>query len=127
MYGVFVSQGEVDAARKRFYGKLAKNANMYDNYDFIYNNGLEYIRVGKSREYVIGKRIEIYRKFVAVKLKFDDDTGEKMHLQHMNGTVPSIKLSYKEELEIRQKLFSVYFMALPDYYMVHAYTSHRIE
>jgi hypothetical protein len=64
-YGIFVSAGEVSTAMKRFHHKG-------DMYSFIYGNGLEYVRVGdddRANEFIIGKKIDFYHNFLAVKLK----------------------------------------------------------
>ena len=119
-YGIFVSIGEIQSAMKRFKFKG-------DIYSFIYSNGIEYVSVGDnklSQEFLIGKKIDFYHNFLAVKLKFGEDG---MYLQHLDGQIPNIKMSDFEEVELKKKLFQMGFMNNLDYYMVHNYKSNRLE
>lgn len=119
-YGIFVSIGEVSTAMKRFHYKG-------DMYSFIYSHGLEYMRVGddeRANEFVIGKKLDFYHNFLAVKLKFDENG---MYMQHLDGKKIEVKLSEKEEVDLKKQIFELGFFSNLQYYMIHSYKANRIE
>lgn len=118
-YGIFVGQGEVDHVLKR-------NQQKGNMYEFIYGQSLEYMRVGdskKSKEYVIGKQIDLCRNFSAIRMHYD--MNGKLTMAHMNRTKIEPKLSKETEMGIKEKLFKIGFLVEPDYYLFHSYTVNR--
>lgn|SRR5574344_449269 len=119
-YGIFVSIGEISSAMKRF----KYNG---DIEGFIFTNSLNFTRIGdinRSKEFIIGKEIDLYDKFLSMKLKFND---KGMYLQHMNGKIPNIKLSDTDELNIKKNLFKIGFLSQPEYMLIHSYKANRLE
>ena len=69
-------------------------------------------------------KLDFYHNFLAVKLKFDENG---MYMQHLDGKKIEVKLSEKEEVDLKKQIFELGFFSNLQYYMIHSYKANRIE
>jgi len=116
-YGTFTHAGEISNILKN------KRLSQDDFYAYIAQAGLMYRRIAdedRSKEIIVGKQLDYYQDFVAMKLI---QTGEGVQMKHLNNSSVKLRLTSEEETEVEQKLLKLGFFPNCSYYMFHSYNS----
>lgn len=120
-YGVFTNDAEISNILR------LKKMSHDDFYGYIYSQGLQYQRVGdnkRAKEYIVGKQLDYYNDFVAMKIKYNEG---KFRFEHMNGQPVPAQLTPVEEMEVNHKLLELGFFPNTNYYLFHNYDSNLIK
>jgi len=120
-YGTLTHAGEIaNILRNK---KLTKD----DFYAYVSKAGLTYRNIAdedRSKEIVVGKMLDYYPDFVAMKIKH---TADGIKMSHLNKTPVKMKLTQEEELKVNQALLGLGFFPDCGYYMFHSYSSKIIK
>ena len=120
-YGVFTNEAEISNILH------VKKLKLEDFYGYIYSRDLQFQRVGNSKnskELVVGKQLDYYNDFVAMKIMH---VGSEIKCTHMNGKDIKLKLTSQEENEVNTKLLELGFFPNTNYYLFHNYDSKLIK